>query len=381
MGKQVIYTDRVMRPIAHFSHAARIGNVVHLGATAGTDAARRLAGDAPGLVDTAAQTRQMFDNAALVLELLGARLDNVVRVKTYIADLRDRPVYEAAYAKAFGSIQPNHVVVGSAGFPLPQAAIELDLVAVVDTPIRRFGEMSGSVAAGGRVYCSAGPAPVLAAPPLGFDAQCQAAMARLRDNLASGGCGFADVVYLHATVADSRDLPAFAAAFALAFPGPAPAAAAVVAPLCEPGWRLQLEAIAVPGGGQAIVPAAGIAATVLGSPAVMADDDLYIGGQLGIDGSGSLATGVEAQTRAAWGSVRAILAAAGLAPDSILRTNNVLTDWRNYAGFNAGYGANVAEPYPPRATVLGGLWHPNALVQVEGIAHRAGADATIVQVR
>ena len=30
MPKQVIYTDRLMRPIAHFSHAARVGSVVHV---------------------------------------------------------------------------------------------------------------------------------------------------------------------------------------------------------------------------------------------------------------------------------------------------------------------------------------------------------------
>src|SRR5690606_13035338 len=98
---------------------------------------------------------------------------------------------------------------------------------------------------------------------------------------------------------------------------------------------------------------------------VLAGDDLYIGGQYGIAADGRLARGVEAQTLAAWARVRALLNAAGMTTEHILRTNNILTDWRTYAGFNAGYGANVRKPYPPRATVLGALALPGALVQVE----------------
>ena len=75
-----------------------------------------------------------------------------------------------------------------------------------------------------------------------------------------------------------------------------------------------------------------------------------------------------------------LLAAAGFNDQSVLRTNNVLTDWRFYADFNAGYGANVTEPYPPRATVLGGLARREAVVQIEAVAHRSGSDAVIVQV-
>ena len=65
----------------------------------------------------------------------------------------------------------------------------------------------------------------------------------------------------------------------------------------------------------------------------------------------------------------------------MLRTNNVLTDWRDYAGFNAGYGAKRPRAsYVPRATVLGSIRAPDARVQIEGVAHRRGDEATILQV-
>lgn len=381
MGKQVIYTDRVMRPIAHFSHAARIGDVIHLGATAGTDADRRLAGDTPGLVDVAAQSRRMFENAALVLGLTGADLARAVKIKTYLTDLRDRPVYDAIYAGFCGTAAPCHVVVGSAGFPLPQAAIELDLVASANAGIRRHPERGGAVSTGERLYCTAGPAQPGALAPWGFAAQCEAALVRLRDDVT--GCGFAvgDLVYLHATLADARDIPAFGEAIRARLPAPLPAVTVVVALPGAPGWRLQLEAIAASGGGRPVAPPGLPAGPVPGSPAMLAGDELHISGQLGLTSEGSLAQGVEAQTRAAWSRVEALLAAAGMSGQSILRTNNILVDWRDYAGFNAGYGAHVTEPYPPRATVLGGLARADALVQVEGVAHRHGANATIVQVR
>jgi hypothetical protein len=56
--------------------------------------------------------------------------------------------------------------------------------------------------------------------------------------------------------------------------------------------------------------------------------------------------------------VRRLIESAEFHVDGLLRTNNVVTDWRSYSGFNAGYGANVSDPYPPRTTVLGQLLDP-----------------------
>lgn len=381
MGKQVIYTDRVMEPIAHFSHAVRVGNLVHLGATAGTDARRRLAGTTPGLIDVAAQTDRMFDNVRIVLGLLGADLRNVVRLKTYITDMRDVPAYEASFEQAFPQSRPNHTVVGSAGFPLPQAGIELDLVATVGTAVGRIPSRNAALAEG-RCYCTA--TPVLEATGAAgayrgtFERQAASAVDQLSQGLAAAGRSLDDVVYLHVTLSDVRLMEDLDACIRAWFPRNPPACTVVIAFSARTDCLLTLETIAVTGGGTPIaadLPAGGS----IGSPAVLADDELYIGGQSGVDRSGRLGVGVEAQTRAAWDRIRALLGAVGMSVDHVLRTNNILTDWRSYAGFNAGYGANVQKPYPPRATVLGSLAWTGALVQVEAIAHRVGNTATIVQ--
>jgi 2-iminobutanoate/2-iminopropanoate deaminase len=382
MSRKVIYTDRVMEPIAHFSHAVRVGNIIHLGATAGTDAARRLAGATPGLIDFAAQTQKMFDNARVVLELLGADLGDVLRVKTYVTDVRDIPLYTAGYDRAFEEARPSHTIVGSAGFPLPQAGLELDLVAAVGASVERFPGSGDATQAQGRLHCAAGPAPESARDASSFlDAfrrQADSAFGQLKRFLAGGGRSLAETVYLHATLSDARLVEAFRKCFQSCFPESPPACTIVIASLERPEFMLHLEEVALAGGG---TPIAGDSSTYAGpgSPAVLAGDELYVGGQYGVETNGKLALGVEAQTLAAWNRVGSLLEAAGMTRDHILRTNNILTDWRSYGGFNAGYGANVSKPYPPRATVLGSLAMPGALVQIEGIAHRAGNEATIVQ--
>lgn len=374
MSKTVIHTDRVMRPIAHFSHAARVGNVIHLGATAGTDEQRRLGGSTAGMTDFTVQTRRMFHNVGVVLDLLGARLDHAVHVKTYIADLRDQQRYHELYAETFGAIQPNHVVVGSHGFPLPQAGIELDLVAIVNSPIMRIP--GAGVKAAGRLYCCATPAGAAA----DFDVQATSVFHQLEASVEQAGLTLLELVHVHVTLGDCRDMPALATSFAKTFGSLPPACTVVVAPLADPSALLQVEAIAVQGGGRRVDGIGRGSEPLIGAPAIIAGDDLYISGQLGEAGDGRLAIGTEAQTRLAWQRVDALLAAAGMDRQAIVRTNNVLTDWRHYADFNAGYGAYVIEPYPPRATVLGGLARRHARVQVEAIAHRHGGDATIVQV-
>lgn len=375
MAKREIETDLLMRPIAHFSHAARVGDLIHIGATAGTDPQLRLAGASPGRIDFAAQTRQMLDNLETVLRLVEARLEDVVRVKAYVVDARDIPLYRTIFGERFGRIAPNHAIVGSHGFPLPQAALEIDVIALANVEANRMPSPSADnhprVLARDTLYATA--VPDRAAKAGDAAAQARTALAGLKTALADVGLAMRDVVNVHMTLSDPRYFAAVEKVYAEAFAAPYPARCIVAAPLEAPEWCVQIEATAVRGGGEPI----GAADRTLGcaSPAMLAGDVLYLSGH-----DAPIAGDCAAQTRGAWSRINALVAAAGFALDSIVRTNNVLTDWRNYAGFNSGYGANVAKPYPPRATVLGSLRDPAALVQVEAIAHRNGGDAVIVQV-
>jgi peptide/nickel transport system substrate-binding protein/2-iminobutanoate/2-iminopropanoate deaminase len=353
VAKRIIRTDDLMVPIAHFSHALRVGNEIHLGATAGTDRTRRLAGALPGLADARAQADQMYRNMKLALGLLGAKMEDVVRLKVYLSDWRDHPGCDEAYAGHFLRGRPSRSVVGSWGFPLPFAVVEAELTAVV----------GGSSAC--RYDCAMGEDPLKA-------------LAHLSATLGHAGFGLRDVVSLNVTLADPRDHAALEAAFARVLAPPYPARTVSAAPLADPRMRVALEATAVRGGGEpveapGVEPWPGAA-----SQAMLAGAHLFISGQPGIEAGGRMADGVAAQTRAAWRRIDAILRAASMERAQLVRTNNWLTDWRGYRDFNAAYGEFVEPPYPPRATVLAGLVPPAAEVQIEAIAHRGGGEATVL---
>lgn len=381
MKKTLIETNRLMRPIAHFSHAVKIGNLIHIGATAGTDAARRLAGTTSGLADVQAQTAQMFDNIATVLELCGSRVEDVVRIKTYLVDLRDLPTYQRCYSEWAGASAFSHTVVGSAGFPLPQALVEADLVAIIDGGGRKPATDANGCSSAmidDRHYCSVSM-PFGKGVVSGGEAQCADALVRLGAALAAAGLAMRDVVNIHVTLADIRDLAVFEKSYRATFSMPFPSGTIVIAPLAHAQACIQVETVSCKGGGKPVAGGAASAPDGLFSPGTLLDGELFLSGQSSV-GSESAPDCVEAQTRRAWTKLGAVLANCGMNAAHMLRTNNVLTDWRDYAEFNAGYGANVAPPYPPRATVLGTLAMPGARVQIEGIAHRDGDQAVVLTV-
>ena len=61
-----------------------------------------------------------------------------------------------------------------------------------------------------------------------------------------------------------------------------------------------------------------------------------------------IVTGVERQTRRARDRIAATIEVAGMTLEDVMRTSNILIDWRCYAGFNARYGAFVTRPSATR---------------------------------
>jgi 2-iminobutanoate/2-iminopropanoate deaminase len=365
--KSVVTTDRLMKPIAHFSHGVRVGDVIHLGAAAGTDSQKRLAGEARGLADMRDQAERLFDNFEIALALLGGGLRDVVRFRSFIADWRDLAAYDAVFRRRFGDRPPSTVTLGSWGFPLPQATVESELIALVGR-------------APGRHWHTASPKDERGAMVGGSDAgaQTEHALRNLAAALKAAGLSAREVVMVNVSLADLRHYAAFEAVYARFFPPPCPARTVVATSLRHASQLVEIESTAVAGGGHP-VGLGSLTAPGASSPAMLAGDELYVGGQIGVASGGALPGDAEQQTRAAWTRVRALLEEAGMAVEDVVRTSNVLTDWRHYAPYNAGYGAFVAAPYPPRATVLAALPDPRAFVQIEAVAHRAGRNATVLE--
>ncbi len=388
MPRSIVATDALMQPIAQFSFGLRAGDLIYIGATAGTDAARCLSGSMPGRVDTRAQARRMFSNLDLSLKLLGGSIEDVVRLKSYLTDWRDLPGYRQETAEYFQSRVVCRSTVGTPGFPLPQATVEAEMLAVAGRkpgppvpiadgdapPLPASGVMAGE-----QHYCTAVPVDSggnVAAG--GIASQAELALRNLAQTLKASGLSLTEVVMLNVTLSDIRLCPDFNEMFRQFFDAPYPACSIQAASLEHTGMLLQIESSAVKGGGRPIYGRGQLPCPAAASPGMLAGDCLYMSGQMGMLHDGSFSGGVQAQTEAAWARIHAILDEAGMQPDDVIHTTNNLTDWRHYAGFNAGFAAYVSPPYPPRATVLAGLVDPRALVQIEAMAHRKGRNAAVI---
>lgn len=373
-----LFTDRLMKPIAHFSHAMRVNELVHVGATAGTDANRRLAGETIGRSDVAAQARRMLANLIEVLQTLGSSREGLIRIKSYIADPREQAIYQEVYAELIGD-RPLHVLVGSHGFPLPHACVEIDALAMTDTAmIERSPHHAGLIRAGSQFHLLAQPAgqrQAIMSSDTGV--QCDEALSQLDRLLSDAQLTRTDVVALHISVIDAYTLGALKAALQRwAGAAELPACTVLIAPLVDTAIGVQIEAIAIRGGGHPI-HAKGVTSAI-GSPAVLADGYLYLGAVLAQENA-RLNNDPLTQTRSCWDQIQRLLDAAGMDSPCIVRTNNILSDWRHYRGFNQGYGEHIPSPYPPRTTMHGGLCLPNANVHIEALAHTDARTATVLQ--
>ena len=107
------------------------------------------------------------------------------------------------------------------------------------------------------------------------------------------------------------------------------------------------------------------------SQAVELNGTLYLSGQLPVDPkSGQMPEGIEAQTRQALDNLGAILAAAGLGPEHVVKTTVFLADLADFAAVNEVYARAFVAPFPARSCVQAAALPRGARLEVEAIAVR-----------
>lgn len=107
------------------------------------------------------------------------------------------------------------------------------------------------------------------------------------------------------------------------------------------------------------------------SQAISANGFVYCSGQLPIDpANGEMPEGIDAQTRQSLANVKAVLEAAGLTLDNVVKTTVYLADMSLFAPMNAIYGEVFAAPYPARSAYAVKELPKQALVEIEVIAAR-----------
>ena len=108
------------------------------------------------------------------------------------------------------------------------------------------------------------------------------------------------------------------------------------------------------------------------SQAIAAGGMVFCAGQVGIDpATGSLVEGgVEAQTERALRNLGAVLDAAGLSFQDVVKTTCFLADIADFAAFNAVYARFFIDSPPARSTFQVAALPIGARVEIEAIAVR-----------
>src|SRR5262245_53054049 len=88
-------------------------------------------GNVVGAGDFRAQTVHVFENLKAALAAAGATFENVVKVTTFVTDMKHAPILREVRANYFGVHPPAGTLVEVSALVLPELLIEIEAIAVI----------------------------------------------------------------------------------------------------------------------------------------------------------------------------------------------------------------------------------------------------------
>ena len=119
--------EALAQPFSHYTDAVRVGDLLFVSGCIAVDGEGRLVGGD----DVVAQTRQVFANLEHILTAAGTTFAEVAKITLYLTDIGDRASINPVRQEYFGDARPASTLVEVSKLVLPEAKVEIELVARV----------------------------------------------------------------------------------------------------------------------------------------------------------------------------------------------------------------------------------------------------------
>jgi enamine deaminase RidA (YjgF/YER057c/UK114 family) len=121
-------TGTKWEPIVGYSRIVKVGKIIHVSGTTATDDQ----GNLVGIDDGGAQTLQILKNIQRALESVGSRLEDVVRTRIYVTDIKRWEEIGKVHGQFFKEIRPATTMIEVNNLINPQMLVEIEAEAITD---------------------------------------------------------------------------------------------------------------------------------------------------------------------------------------------------------------------------------------------------------